>query len=137
MAVDSTPRPYRATLAGLRRQKPRRVFDADWKIGIDDMGTFLGRWGNLAVQFGWTPDDLFEAPCDGKCGLVWFLEGQTVLAPTLHRRSPRPRRVPRPWPRSIWQRWRQGKSTDGRLGLILCGRRIRPALRRSPRPHGS
>ena len=48
---------------------------------IDAAGRFLDQWGSLAVEFGWTPGDLFDVPRDGGLGgLVWFLQGETVRA---------------------------------------------------------
>jgi len=36
-------------------------------------------WGSRAVEFGWTPGDLFDVPNDtGKCSLAWFLHGESV-----------------------------------------------------------
>jgi|GEM_PF-6105135 len=42
-------------------------------------GRFLDQWRNRAVEFGWTPGDLFDVPNEtGKCGLAWFLHGDSV-----------------------------------------------------------
>ena len=48
---------------------------------IDDAGRFLDAWGALAVEFQWPPGELFDVPRhDERCGLVWFLRGETVRA---------------------------------------------------------
>jgi hypothetical protein len=44
-------------------------------------GRFLDAWGALAVEFQWPPGELFDVPRhDERCGLVWFLRGETVRA---------------------------------------------------------
>jgi hypothetical protein len=53
---------------GLQVQKPVHVTVEQWRQAIDDAGRFLDQWGSLAVQFGWTPGDLFDVPRDGACG---------------------------------------------------------------------
>jgi len=65
------PEPYLDAWARLQVQKPVHVTVEQWRQAIDDAGRFLDQWGSLAVQFGWTPGDLFDVPRDGACGLVW------------------------------------------------------------------
>jgi hypothetical protein len=56
-----------------------RVSDAEWRRALDDAGRFLDQWGSLAVEFDWSPGELFDVPRDRKHGgLVWFLGGETV-----------------------------------------------------------
>ncbi len=81
MAMDSVPERYLDAWARLQCQKPMRVSDADWRQAIDDAGRFLDQWGSPAVEFQWTPGDLFDVPGDDKQGgLIWFLEGEIVRA---------------------------------------------------------
>jgi hypothetical protein len=56
------------------------VTELAWRQAIDDAGRFLAQWGSLAVEFGWTPGDLFDVPRDGAVGLVWWLKSRTVTA---------------------------------------------------------
>jgi hypothetical protein len=56
------------------------VTELAWRQAIDDAGRFLAQWGSLAVEFGWTPGDLFDVPRDGAVGLVWWLKSRTVAA---------------------------------------------------------
>jgi hypothetical protein len=68
-------------LTGLlkRCQRPFGASDQEWWQVIDDAGRFLDQWGSRAVEFGWTPGDLFDVPNEtGKCGLAWFLHGDSV-----------------------------------------------------------
>jgi hypothetical protein len=52
--------------------------DEGWQV-LDDAGRFLDEWGIPAVEFGWTPGDIFDVPnASGKCGLIWFLDGEAV-----------------------------------------------------------
>ena len=51
-----------------------------WRQAIEDAGRFLAQWGSLAVEFGWTPCDLFDVPRDGAMGLAWWLKGRTATA---------------------------------------------------------
>jgi len=74
-------RVYADAFARLQLQKPVSVGEADWRQAIDDAGRFLDQWGNLAVEFGWKPGDLFEVPRDGRPGgLVWFCAGEAIRA---------------------------------------------------------
>jgi hypothetical protein len=59
-------------------QTRQPLFQEWWQV-IDDAGRFLDQWGSRAVEFGWTPGDLFDVPNEtGKCGLAWFLHGDSV-----------------------------------------------------------
>src|SRR5204862_2891395 len=79
LAMDSVPEPYLDGWARLQCQKPMRVSGAEWRRALDDAGRFLDQWGSLAVEFDWSPGDLFDVPRDGKHGgPVWFLGGETV-----------------------------------------------------------
>jgi hypothetical protein len=81
MASDSVPEPYLDAWARLQCQKPMRVSDAEWRQAIGDAGRFLDQWGSLAVEFGWSPGDLFDAPRDDSPGgLVWFIQGECIEA---------------------------------------------------------
>jgi hypothetical protein len=75
MATDSVPEPYLDAWARLQVQKPMAVPDAKWRLAIDDGGLFLDQWAGLALEFGWSIDELF-----GRDGLAWFLEGESVQA---------------------------------------------------------
>ena len=45
----------------------------EWRRAIDAAGRFLDAWG--------TPGELFDVPRHGdRCGLIWFLGGETVRA---------------------------------------------------------
>ena len=75
------PELYLDAWARLQCQKPMRVPDADWRQAIDAAGRFLDQWGSLAVEFQWTPADVFDVARDGRPGgLVWFLQGEAVRA---------------------------------------------------------
>ena len=79
MAMASVPEPYLDAWARLQCQKPMRGPDAEWRQAIDAAGRFLDQWGSLAVEFQWTPGDLFDVPGGGSPGgLAWFLNGETV-----------------------------------------------------------
>ena len=79
MAADSVPEPYLDAWARLQVQKPMGVSEADWRLAIDAAGRFLDQWGSLAVEFGWTPGDLFDVTPDCHTGgLIWFLNGEDV-----------------------------------------------------------
>ena len=79
--MDSVPAPYLDAWARLQVRKPGDVSDAEWQQAIVDGGLFLGKWGNIAADNGWTDRDLFDAPCKGvPGGLVWFLRGAPVAS---------------------------------------------------------
>jgi len=42
---------------------------------------FLRDWGQLAVEFGWTPDDIFASVRGARTGLAWWLavDGTDVI----------------------------------------------------------
>ncbi len=69
-------------LTDIAAQRPGGVSRADWLQTIDAGGRFLDDWGSVAVEFGWTPGNLFDTPRDGgsQGGLVWFLNGEDVRA---------------------------------------------------------
>jgi len=57
------------------------VSAGEWRRAIDAAGRFLNAWGAFAVEFQWTPGELFDVPRHGeRCGLIWFLGGETVRA---------------------------------------------------------
>jgi hypothetical protein len=79
MAMDSVPEPYHDAWGRLQCQRPTAVSEDAWRLAVNDAGLFLDAWGSLAVEFEWTPGDLFDLPRDGKQGgLVWFLNGESV-----------------------------------------------------------
>jgi hypothetical protein len=79
MAAGAVPEPYLEAWARLQCQRPFGASDQEWWQVIDDAGRFLDQWGSRAVEFGWTAGDLFDVPRDtGKCGLIWFLNGEAV-----------------------------------------------------------
>jgi hypothetical protein len=79
IAAGGVPGPYLDTWARLQCQRPFGASDQEWWQVIDDAGRFLAQWGSRAVEFGWTPGDLFDVPNEtGKCGLAWFLHGDSV-----------------------------------------------------------
>jgi hypothetical protein len=81
MAMASVPERYLDAWARFQLQCPGGVTEQAWRQAIDDAGRFLDEWGKLAVEFRWTPGDLFDVPRDGKPGgLVWFLGGESVQA---------------------------------------------------------
>ncbi|HEY8007435.1 MAG TPA: hypothetical protein VIE66_11710 [Methylocella sp.] len=81
VAAGSVPEPYLDAWVRLQCQKPMRVPDAEVRRALNDTGRFLDQWGTLAVEFQWTPADLFDVPRDGRPGgLVWFLQDETVRA---------------------------------------------------------
>ena len=81
MAAESVPEPYLDAFARLQCQKLIAVSDDGQRQAINDAGRFLDAWGALAAEFQWTPGELFDVPRhDERCGLVWFLKGETVRA---------------------------------------------------------
>ncbi|WP_036258180.1 hypothetical protein [Methylocapsa aurea] len=78
-AADGVPEPYRDAWARLQIQKPIGVSDQEWRQAIAAAGLFLDQWGSLAVQFEWSPGDLFDVPRDGETGgVIWFCHGEEV-----------------------------------------------------------
>jgi hypothetical protein len=67
---------YQDAWMQLQVQKPRGVSNTKWRWAIEDAGLFLDQWGSLAVEYGWTPGDLFDVPG----GVVWWLRCRTVNA---------------------------------------------------------
>jgi hypothetical protein len=81
IASDSVPALYLDTWARLNCQKPASVSEAEWRLALDDGGRFLDAWGEDAAALGWTPDELFDVPREGRPGgLVWRLAGERVEA---------------------------------------------------------
>ena len=79
MTMGSVPEPYLDAWARLQCQKPAHVTVEQWRQTIDDASWFLDQWGTLAAEFRWPPGDLFDVPNDtGKCGQIWFLNGEKV-----------------------------------------------------------
>jgi hypothetical protein len=85
------PRAWAEALARLDPNKPpEHVPPHRWLRFIDDCGRFLDAgWGERAAALGWGPSELFGgdrkrpfARVDNM-GLVWFVNGGTILA--LHR----------------------------------------------------
>jgi hypothetical protein len=79
-AMDSVPKRYLAAWGQFQCQCPASVTEQAWRQAIDDAGRFLDQWGSLAVEFGWSPGDLFDVPRDGAMGLAWWLKGRAVTA---------------------------------------------------------
>jgi hypothetical protein len=72
MAMGGVPEAYLDGWARLQVQRPVAVSEDEWRQAIIDAGLFLDRFGDHAVELGWTPGDLFDAPCDSSPGgLVW------------------------------------------------------------------
>jgi hypothetical protein len=74
LAADRVPPVYLDAWARLNCQKPARVSEAEWRLALDDGGRFLDAWGELAVDVGWTSENLFSPAS----GLLVRLEGATV-----------------------------------------------------------
>ena len=65
-----------------------------WQQAVEDGRRFLAIWGNTAEGLGWTPQEIFglHTPPDNPhpsysrlsrhdcTGLVWMLDGRTVIA---------------------------------------------------------
>jgi hypothetical protein len=67
--------------ARLQCQKLITALDDEQRQAINDAGRFLDAWGALAGEFQWSPGELFDVPRhDERCGLAWFLKGETVRA---------------------------------------------------------
>src|SRR5262249_53138224 len=67
-------------------QPPGDVPPTRWRRFVDDVGLFLDRWAACAAALGWTPYDLFGCDRDrpfariDKCGLLWLLNGDKLVA---------------------------------------------------------
>jgi hypothetical protein len=73
------PAVYADAWARMNCRKPYGVTEAEWRQALDDGGQFLGGWWGLAVEFEWTPGDLFDVPSDGTAGgLIWWISGEAV-----------------------------------------------------------
>ena len=81
MAAGSVPEPYLDAFARLQCQKLITALNNEQRQAINDAGRFLDAWGALAGEFQWSPGELFDVPRhDERCGLIWFLGGETVRA---------------------------------------------------------
>lgn len=81
MAAGSCPEQFLDAYSRLQCQRPLSISDANWRQAIDDAGRLLDQWGSLAVEFQWTPRELFDLPGqDTHGGLVWWLRGEQVEA---------------------------------------------------------
>jgi hypothetical protein len=78
--IPTVPERYRNAWARFQLRRPGGVTEQAWRQAIDDTGKFFDQWGSLAVEFGWTPGDLFDVPRDGAMGLAWWLTGRAVTA---------------------------------------------------------
>jgi hypothetical protein len=84
------------TLAALESRRPDLVPPDRWQRAIKDGRAFLAKWGRQAEALGWTSRDLFgvhQPPAKphpsysrlsryDHTGLVWLLQGRSVLALT-------------------------------------------------------
>ena len=84
------------TFSALESRCPDLVPPARWQQAIEDGRAFLGKWGRQAEALGWTARDLFglhQPPAKphpsysrlsryDHSGLVWLLQGRSVLALT-------------------------------------------------------
>jgi hypothetical protein len=91
-----TPSALAEALGELERRCPNFILPTRWQRAVEDGHRFLSRWGEQAEALGWTPADLFslhEPPAEPHpsysrlsrydcTGLVWFLDGQPVVALT-------------------------------------------------------
>jgi hypothetical protein len=87
---------YRKTFAALQTKPPALVDVDRWRQCVEDGRRFLARWSSQAEALGWTTADLFglHTPPDKPhpsysrlsrydcTGLVWLLEGRTVVGLT-------------------------------------------------------
>ncbi len=81
LAAGDVPGVYLDAWARLQCQKPLRMPDDEWQQAIDDGGRFIDQWADLAVEFGWTVNDLFDVPRDAwPGGLIWFFHGELLRA---------------------------------------------------------
>jgi hypothetical protein len=75
MAMGGLPAAYLDAWARLQCQRPAQIAEATWRQAIDDAGRFLDQLGSLAVEFQWTPGELFDVPRDGRPGgPIWFIQ---------------------------------------------------------------
>lgn len=73
--LGRVPPAYADAWAAFQTQQPGHVSEARWFRAVNDAGRFLDEWSNLALDFGWRPDDIF-----GPDGLAWFCGGEQVRA---------------------------------------------------------
>lgn len=84
------------TFTELEQRCPDFIETSVWKAAVEDGRRFLGTWGDQAERLGWTATDLFGLhqpppqphPSYSRlarldcAGLVWCLDGRTVVAIT-------------------------------------------------------
>ncbi len=75
LAADSVPPCYLQAWAKFQARQPLWTSQEQWQRAVDHAGQFLDRWGFLAAEFEWSPDDLF-----GRDGLAFSLNGEAVRA---------------------------------------------------------
>jgi hypothetical protein len=87
---------YGNVLAALRSECPELVEPARWRQAVQDAESFLTTWGAQAHGLGWTARELLglhpvpERPAAtyrrlsryDATGLIWLLDGRTVIALT-------------------------------------------------------
>jgi hypothetical protein len=73
--ASTVPEVYRDAWARFQLVMPRGADLETWERAINDAGLFLDRWGDTAVEMGWSADDIFG--CDG---LALALCGDEVRA---------------------------------------------------------
>src|SRR5450631_480807 len=80
--LGGAPEPYLDAWARLQAQRRQAASDSEWRLAVIDAGLFLDRWGSVAADFQWSPDDLFGALRDGCVtgALIWFVNGEAVRA---------------------------------------------------------
>ena len=79
MSADSVPGVYLDAWARLNCQRPATMDEATWRRALDDGGRFLDAWGQWAVEWEWTPGELFDLPRAGSAGgLVWRTAGRAI-----------------------------------------------------------
>ena len=85
-----------SVLAALEARCPDRVPAVRWQQAVEDGRAFLAKWGGQAEALGWSARDLFglhQPPTNphpsysrlsryDETGLIWLLEGRTVVALT-------------------------------------------------------
>ena len=90
------PLQFRKVLALLATRCPALVSVERWQQAVEDGRAFLAQWGKTAAALGWTPADVFglhKPPAEPHpsysrlsrydcTGLVWLLQGKTVIALT-------------------------------------------------------
>ena len=94
--LENHPSPYARVFAALEACCPDLIEPSDWQRCVEDARRFLTQWAEQAEALGWTSRDLFslhtvpEKPRPSyrrmsrydETGLVWLLQGRTVVAMT-------------------------------------------------------